>query len=71
VERQVEDYLFLKSVDITSLTAFQNFELAFQNTNSTLPSNAPVAGLILVPRWCKMMDNLFDKMRFEDVGANI
>lgn len=76
ITKEVEEFFASKANSITSVNDYPLVAKAFQKANSTLPSSATVerlfsvAGLILTPRRCKMLDNMFDKMVFLRCRSN-
>lgn len=67
---EIDTYLSRTETNIELLFQYPRLLLAFTRYNATLPSSAAVerlfsaAGQILVPRRCKMSDNLFEQSVF-------
>ena len=70
IETEVEDYLSDPDTATSSLLKYPHLLQAFIKFNAALPSSAAVerlfscAGQILVPRRCKLSDNMFEKLVF-------
>ena len=69
-EDEVERYLINFDMSLQSLRGYLNLLKGFIKYNSSVPSSAAVehlfssAGQILVPRRCKVSDDVFDKLVF-------
>ena len=67
-EDEVERYLISSDMSIQSLRGYPNLLKGFIKYNSSVPSSAAVERLfsfaeqILVPRRCKVSDDVFDKL---------
>jgi len=70
VLNELEQFLQSNGCNIQSTADYPSVDRAFLKANSTLPSSAAVerllstAGIIILPRRCKMTDQLFDKIVF-------
>jgi len=70
IEKEIHDYLTVKSTDSSIILNFPRLHQAFLKFNASLPSSAAVerlfsvAGQILVPRRCKLSNTMFEKLVF-------